>query len=241
LNPELRRIIRSLYFPVTFVILMWTVRIFEVYTKINLGFLGIYPLHVKGLPGILASPLIHAGWAHLYSNTIPILILLACIFYFYKEIAFRVTGLIWLITGIWVWFWAREAYHIGASGVVYGLFSFVFLSGLLRRNKQLMAISFMVGFTYGSLVWGIFPELFPDKDISWESHLMGLISGSVIAWYYRKEGPQRMEYQWNDDDDDDDENAPWKLAATPQKEIPIETPEKKEEPVIHYIYKEKED
>ncbi len=112
-----------------------------------------------------------------------------------------------------------------------------------------MSISFMVAFTYGSLVWGIFPELFPDKDISWESHLMGLISGAVVAWYYRKEGPQKQEYQWNDEnDEEDDENAPWRLAETPAKEVPPNNPADTQEetqqsqpPLINYIYTEKKE
>jgi membrane associated rhomboid family serine protease len=219
MNKDLKNIYKSLVFPLVFTALMWVVKIFEVETKINLAFLGIYPLQIKGLPGIFASPFIHGDWAHLYANTIPFLILSSCIFYFYREIAFRVFFMIWGITGLWVWFWGQEAFHIGSSGLVYGFAAFIFLSGLLRREKRLMSISFFVAFTYGSLVWGIFPELFPDKNISWESHLMGLIAGSTVAWYFRREGPQKIEHVW----DDDEEVPDWYPQDPPPDNAPAET------------------
>jgi membrane associated rhomboid family serine protease len=153
------------------------------------------------------------------------LVLGSALFYFYRDIAPRILILIWLFTGFWVWVGARESYHIGASGVVYGLAAFILVSGILRRHTGLMAMALVVVFLYGSLIWGIFPEFFPNENISWESHLFGLIAGISLAFYYRKEGPQRKKYSWeleenendwNEDDDDDnnDDGAYWKTTLT---------------------------
>ena len=95
------------------------------------------------------------------------------------------------------------SYHIGASGVVYALASFHFFSGLIRREPRLMAFTLLVVFLYGGMVWGVFPDFFPTKNISWESHLMGLLAGLILAFYYRSSGPQRPRYDWADDDTDE--------------------------------------
>jgi membrane associated rhomboid family serine protease len=190
------------------------VKVVEVLLDISLVNLGIYPLSAKGLPGIITAPLIHSDFSHLIANSTSLFVLLAVLFYFYKEIAFKIFFLIYLFTDIWIWFGAREAFHIGASGLVYGLVSFLFVSGIIRKNPRLMAITLLVTFLYGSLIWGIFPEFFPGRNISWESHLMGLIAGLVLAIYFRSHGPQRKKYEWQDEEDDydDDENAYWKTA-----------------------------
>lgn len=169
--------------------------------NLNLGFLGIMPLKVSGLVGILTAPLIHENYSHLAANSIPLLVLGISLFFFYNEIAYKVFFLIYIITNIWVWSFARDAYHIGASGVVYGLAAFLFVSGFLRRHSQLKAISFLVVFFYGGIVWGVFPHFFPDKNISWESHLSGIISGVILAWFFRSEGPQRPIYDWENEED----------------------------------------
>ena len=199
---------------------MWLFKIVEIVFNVDLVFLGIYPLKVEGLAGILTSPLVHGDFSHLISNSFPLLILGTCLFYFYRKIAYKAFFLIYFLTGLWVWFGARDAWHIGASGIVYGLASFLFISGIIRKNPRLMAITFFVAFFYGSMIWGIFPDFFPFKNISWEGHLMGLISGLVLAVFYRKEGPQRKLYSWDfedeeeDDENDDDENAYWKTNTT---------------------------
>jgi membrane associated rhomboid family serine protease len=207
------------------VLLMWAVMIIQATGGYKLSFLGIYPLKWQNLPGIITTPFVHGSFSHLLSNSVPLIILGSALFYFYKEIAFRILALIWIFTGFWVWIGAREAYHIGASGVVYGLAAFILVSGILRRHTGLMAISLVVVFLYGSLIWGIFPEFFPEKNISWESHLFGLIAGLSLAFYYRKEGPQRKMYDWEledeeDDDQEDDENddnAYWKVTLTDEE------------------------
>jgi membrane associated rhomboid family serine protease len=108
------------------------------------------------------------------------------LFYFYRPVAFRVFFLTWIITGILVWLGGRSSYHIGASGLIYGFASFLFFSGIIRNNINLMAISLLVVFLYGGLVWGILPY---DYKISWESHLFGALTGLALAITYRNYGP----------------------------------------------------
>ena len=183
----------SIFFPMLLVLLIWGIKLTENAFDVNLGTFGIYPLHFRGLPGIFFAPLIHGDYSHLFTNTGPLLILGTAVFYFYRPVAFRLITLAWIITGIWVWFGGREAYHIGASGLIYALASFLFFSGFIRRSIELMAISFVVVFLYGGMVWGIFPL---REGISWESHLMGGIAGLILAIYYKDQGPQRKKYDW---------------------------------------------
>ena len=125
---------------------------------------------------------------------------------------------IWLLSGLWVWFGGRPSWHIGASGVIYGISSFLFVSGLIRKDTRLAALALIVAFLYGSLIWGVFPDFFPkEKHISWEGHLGGAIAGLVLAVYYRKSGPKRKQYSWELEEeaqDDEDEQAYWKTNHT---------------------------
>jgi membrane associated rhomboid family serine protease len=196
MQTEERKIIRSIVLPFLFVFLLWAIWAIEVIGDYNFGVLGIYPLRLSGLIGILTAPLIHADFSHLASNSVPLLVLGSALFYFYRDLALRIFVLIYLLTGAWVWLAARPAYHIGASGVVYGLAMFIFASGVIRKHSGLMAVALVVVFLYGSLVWGIFPEFFPEQNISWESHLLGLVAGLILAMYFRNEGPQRRRYEW---------------------------------------------
>lgn len=230
---ERNKLIKSLIFPFILILILWIIKVAEVFFGFDLGFLGILPLKARGMVGIFTSPLIHADFGHLTSNTLPLFVLTAGLFYFYREIAFRIFFLNWFLVGLWVWLFARgEAYHIGASGLVYGLASFHLFSGLIRREPKLMAFSLLVIFLYGSIIWGIFPQFFPNKPISWESHLMGLISGIVLAVYYRNDGIQRKKYEWPEEDDDD-ENAEYAQYSESGEPLPKE-PEKKDESKPEY-------
>lgn len=155
--------------------------------------MGIYPLKLYGLPGIVTSAFVHGDFHHLISNSLPVLILSVAIFYFYRGVALKVILFIWIGTGILVWFIGRPSFHIGASGLVYGFASFVFFSGLLRKDNGLLALSLFVSFIYGSLIWGAFPT---DVKISWEAHQMGLISGIITAVIYRNKGQVKAKYSW---------------------------------------------
>lgn len=190
---EKSKILHSLTIPVLFVILIWSVKIIEIAIGTHFVFLGVYPLKIKGLLGIITAPLVHEDFKHLTNNTIPFLILSSATFYFYRPLGLKVLLLTWVMTGVWVWCGAREAYHIGASGVVYGLASFLFFSGAIRRSTGLAAVSLIVVFLYGSMIWGIFPFI---PDVSWESHLSGGVAGLILAVVFRKDGPQPKIYEW---------------------------------------------
>jgi len=220
LKTEQKRFFQSLIFPVAFVLLLWLIKAADVIWDMDMNEYGLYPLKVKGLLGIITSPLLHAGFSHLFANTIPLLVLGSLLFYFYRPLAWQVFFLIWLMTGVWVWVFARgSGVHIGASGIIYGLASFLFLSGIIRREQRLMIITLLVTFLYGSLLWGLFPQFFPKEHISWESHLMGLLSGALLAIYYRKSGPQKKVYHWDDEDDSEqEEDAYWKSTSTLDEE-----------------------
>jgi membrane associated rhomboid family serine protease len=214
MQSEKKRFFYSLFFPTVFLLIIWAIALAEYMSGVNFAQYGLYPRTAKGAIGILTSPLIHGDFNHLFANSVPLFVLGASLFYFYRSIALRVFILIYFFGNIWVWGIGREAYHIGASGIVYGLASFLFVSGLIRKEPRLMAISMFVAFLYGSFIWGIFPELFPEKNISWEGHLMGLLAGIIFAIYFRKRGPQKRRYSWDfeeEDEENDDGPAYWKL------------------------------
>jgi membrane associated rhomboid family serine protease len=207
---EKHRIFNSLLFPAIIVLFMWLVKSADLVFNLGLNDYGLYPLQAKGLAGIFTSPFLHADLAHLFANSVPLLILGAFLFYFYAEIAWLILGLIYVITGLLVWVYARgDAAHIGASGVVYGLAAFLFFSGIIRREKSLMVLTLLVAFLYGGLIWGIFPQLFPGQPISWESHLMGLLTGFILALYYRNQGPQRQEWNWSEEEEEEEDDQLW--------------------------------
>lgn len=191
---------RALYIPTMLILTLWLIKGFEFISGLSLVPFGIYPLKTEALPGVLLAPLIHADLGHLFNNTFSLLVLTTTLFYFYRPIAFKVFILVWLVTGLCVWLGGRKAYHIGASGVVYGIASFLFFSGILRKNIKLLAISLMVIFMYGGLIWGIFP-IFPE--MSWESHLFGGVTGLIFAFIYSDEGPQKEPAPIEDDPDDE--------------------------------------
>ncbi len=208
MKEEKKRFLYSLVFPALFLIVIWMVKISEILLDIDFAFLGIYPLKAKGLIGIITAPLIHSDIEHLIANSIPILILGTGLFYFYNKIAYKVFFLSYFIANIWIWFGARQAYHIGASGLVYSFAAFLFFSGIIRKNVKLVAISLLVVFLYGSMIWGVLPI---QPHISWESHLLGAIAGMMLAIYYKDRDPGRKVYNWELEDEEDDEDKYWEI------------------------------
>jgi membrane associated rhomboid family serine protease len=214
---ERNELIQAIVYPFALLSVMWIVKGVESLWDLHLGNYGLFPLSAKGLIGIFTMPFIHGSWEHLSSNTLPFLFLASLLFLFYREMAWKILLWIWFLTGFWLWLGAREAYHIGASGIVYGLASFLFLSGILRKNKRLLIITLIVSFLYGGLIWGFFPEFFPGQNISWEGHLFGFISGILMAVYYRREGPQADVFHWDDSDVPDGEDAYWRSEIPTDK------------------------
>ncbi len=193
----------SLIFPVVFVLILWLIKAIELFFNIELYQYGIFPQKLSGLKGIFLSPFIHGSFSHLASNSLPLLVLGTALFYFYRKLAWKVSLLGLVITGIWVWIIARPSFHIGASGILYCLAAFLFASGFIRRHPRLMAISLLVAFLYGSMVWGIFPF---REHVSWESHLMGMLSGVLLAVFFKDRGPQRPRYSWEFEEDEEDDH-----------------------------------
>lgn len=216
-------------YPFILVAVMWLVKATELLLDFRLSGLGVIPLQLEGLPGIVTAPLIHADIEHLISNSIPLFFLASGAFYFYDRKAFRILLFAYLLPGAWVWLFARgNSSHIGASGVVYAMASFHFFSGLLRRQTQLLAFAMIVIFLYGSMVWGVFPDFFPHKNISWESHLMGGVAGLLLAIYFKGAGPQKEKQQWLEHDEEWEARIRKMHGITPQDfDIHYEIKEKK--------------
>jgi membrane associated rhomboid family serine protease len=197
-----KKFITSLILPVAFVFLLWVIKISEIIFNLDFTGFGILPGSFNGMPGILFAPLIHANIKHLFSNSIPLLFLGSGIIYFYRNSSYKVILIIYLGTGILDWIFARKAYHIGASGIIYGFVTFLFFSGIIRRDTRAIALALLVTFLYGSLIWGILPV---DRSVSWESHLFGSIMGIFCAFLYKSSNPA-VKYDWEDEDDNEKNN-----------------------------------
>jgi membrane associated rhomboid family serine protease len=183
--------------PMAAVIIIWGVYWSEVAFGLNYNHFGVFPRSMDGLKGVFFSPFIHGSLTHLYNNTIALAILLAALFYFYRDIAFRVLIFGVLLSGTITWLIGRESYHIGASGLIYVLASFIFFKGIFSKHYRLIALSLIVVFIYGSLLWYIFPV----KDgISWEGHLAGFITGFLFAAFIKGKVPKPKKYDWERDD-----------------------------------------
>jgi len=205
---EKKRILYALFFPVLFIVILWFVWTLEKVEGASWVRWGIFPREIHGLWGIFTSPFIHAGAKHLFSNTVPLLILGWCLVYFYRDLGGVVFPILWLLSGFFTWILGRDSWHIGASGLTYSLTFFLFFSGIFRRYIPLMAVSLIVVFLYGSAVWSMFPIAeYVDPTISWEGHLSGGISGLLCALIFRKEGPQKPpEPEEEEEEESENEN-----------------------------------
>jgi len=206
LKIEKKRILYAFLFPALFVIVLWLVLGLEKIEGADWSHWGIHPKDTAGLWGIITSPLVHANAKHLFSNSVPLLVLGWCLFFFYKDLGYGVFPILWILSGIFTWLLGRDSWHIGASGLSYSLFFFLFFSGIFRRYIPLMAVSLLVAFLYGSTVWAMFPIAeYVDPTISWEGHLSGAISGLLCALIFIKQGPQKPEPEEEDEDDENED------------------------------------
>ncbi|WP_440880432.1 rhomboid family intramembrane serine protease [Tenacibaculum sp. C7A-26P2] len=232
---ELKSLEKIIIVPIVFVLIIWTIYWFEIKFGFNFNKYGVYPRSFKGLRGVLFSPFIHSGVSHLFNNSVPLFVLASLTLYFYKEVAVKIFIYGGLLTGFLTWLIGRESNHIGASGIVYLLFSFIFFSGIIKRHFRLVAVSLVVIFLYGSMIWYVFPI---KEGISWEGHLSGFIVGVIFAFIYRKKGvvKEKFVFSKNGFDDMFDENGNY----IP----PVELDENEEEInsvqtiTYKYIYKE---
>lgn len=163
---------------------------------------GVHPRDWNSLYGVLTMPFVHGDWNHLISNTVSFFVLLYGMLYLLKDTGYKAFLWIYILSGLVTWLIGRESWHIGASGLIYGFAFFLFLSGVLSKNIRMWAISLLVVFLYGGIVWGLFPM---DPKISYEGHLSGAISGAITAFMYRKNLPQRKLYDWELEEDKVDE------------------------------------
>lgn len=168
--------------PLYFVLLMWGMHIIKIAGNFGWNIYGIHPRNADGLIGILMAPLLHSGFKHLFSNTVPLFMMFTLMMLFYSKVAKISFVAIYVLTGITVWFFGRDVIHIGASGVVYGLISFVFWSGIFRKNFKSVVLTIIIIFFYSGYIAGVFPG---KPGISWESHLLGAIVGMLVAFVVR--------------------------------------------------------
>jgi membrane associated rhomboid family serine protease len=180
-------------FPFFIIFILWLIYFIEIKFGFNFNKYGVYPQRILGLRGIFLSPFIHSSTKHLFNNSIPLFVMLVSLYYFYRKIANKVLLFGLVLTGLLTWFIARPSYHIGASGIVYLLVSFIFFSGIFRKYYRLTALSLIVVFLYGGMIWYIFPT---EERISWEGHLSGFIVGFVFSYMYRKKGPQPEKFHF---------------------------------------------
>ncbi|WP_439153034.1 rhomboid family intramembrane serine protease [Winogradskyella sp.] len=234
-------------YPLIILFSVWLVFWYQVRVDYGIKSFGIRPQKLDGLLGIFSSPFLHADIDHIYNNSIPLFVLTLALFYFYKKIAWKVILYGIIISGLLTWLISSRGNHIGASGLIYVLVSFIFFKGIFAKHYRLIALSLMVIFLYGSMIWYVFPI----KDgMSWEGHLGGLLTGLVFALVFRKQVAKPERYKWeepdyNEEDDpfmrhfDEDGNFIEKLPED-EEEFEPET-EISQAPTIRYVFKKRED
>lgn len=186
--------------PLFLVIIIWVIYYIEIRFGLNFNKLGIYPRSIVGFRGVFFSHFIHSSTIHLFNNSVPLFVLTGALMYFYRRVAFKVLVYGSLLAGILTWCIGRESYHIGISGVIYVLFSFILFSGILKKHFRLIALSLIVIFLYGSMIWYVLPI---KEGMSWEGHLSGFLVGMIFAILYRQQGLIREEFQFSKTDFDD--------------------------------------
>jgi len=181
-----------------FLLVLWVIFLADTVFGLRLGKYGLRPGSIAGLTGIVTAPLLHGNLQHIFSNSLPMFISMTAILYFYPNSSVRVIPLIWLGSGVLGWIIGRPSLHYGASGLIYGLLAYVFMSGILRSDMRSVSVSMLVGFLYGSMVWGVLPI---RPNMSWELHLSGALMGIVLAFVYRRwDRVPVIRYEWEDDD-----------------------------------------
>ena len=222
-------------YPIYFVLIIWIVFWVEVRFGYNFNSFGIYPRTLAGLRGIVFSPFIHGNIEHLYHNSIPLFVLSVTVFYFYRNIAWKIIFYGILLSGFLTWCIGRPSNHIGASGLIYVLMSFTLFKGIFTKHFRLIAVSLLIIFLYGSMIWYVFPI---KPEMSWEGHLSGLIVGLFFALFFRKSIAKPKRYAWEKDDYNEDNDPFLKHFDENGNFIEnIESEAEEEQPKINYTYK----
>jgi membrane associated rhomboid family serine protease len=206
-HADTRRLRRAFLVALTFTCILWAIRIVETLAGLDLAPYSLYPRQAPGLRGILLAPLLHGGFAHLIANTAPILALGTALIYGYPRAARIVIPVVWLGSGLAVWLVARPAFHLGASGLAFGMLFFVFTIGALRWDRRAIALSLTVFLLYGGMIGGILPT---TPNISFEYHLAGAVLGVILALMYRNldPAPKEKTYDWEGEEEDGDARGP---------------------------------
>src|SRR5690554_3363625 len=187
-------------YPLLFVLLLWIVFWVESRFGVNFNKFGIYPRTAEGLVGIFSGPFIHGSLKHIFNNSVPLFVLSTALFYFYRNIRWKILFFGLILTGLATWAIGRPSLHIGASGVVYMLVAFLFFKGIFSKQFQLTALALIVVFLYGGLLWYVFPV---DPKISWEGHLSGFFVGLLFAFLFKSIPIQNKKYAWQSADFDE--------------------------------------
>ncbi len=182
--PTGRHLLDSLRFPAGLVAFLWLAHAYFYLFSADPGEYGILPRRVSWIRGIVTAPLMHGSWEHLMSNSVPLFVLMSLTLYFYRRVAIRAFWLIYFLTGLSVWLLGRSVIHIGASGIVYGLVAFIFWNGIFRRSARSIILALIVLMLYSGMFLGILPD---QEGISWESHLLGSLSGIFAAFWFKGE------------------------------------------------------
>jgi membrane associated rhomboid family serine protease len=183
-----------------FVALLWLIQFLNSGLDLHLERFGVRPRELAGLPGILLAPLLHSSFTHLGANSLPLLVLGTGMLYLYPSSTLKVIPAVYLGSGIAVWLFGRPSVHVGASGLVYGLVSYIFVAGVIRRDRRAIAASLLVCFLYGTLAWGVLPI---QPGVSWETHLAAALIGLALAIALRHlDIPPRKRYAWEDEEDE---------------------------------------
>lgn len=158
--------------------LVWAVSLYAFADAGALYALALTPRRLDGLPGVISMPFVHGSWWHLIANTMSLIPLAAIVLF--RGVRYYLVTVAWIILGggLAVWLFGREAVHVGASGVVFGLVGFLIVRGLYERALTSLMASLAVVLLYGGTIWGIVPQ---GGGVSWEAHLFGLLAGAATA------------------------------------------------------------
>ncbi|NBB91571.1 MAG: rhomboid family intramembrane serine protease [Gammaproteobacteria bacterium] len=186
-----------------FVAVMWAVFLFDSLTGLDLIRFGLRPREGVGLLGLATTPLLHAHLAHIASNTLPLFIGGVAMLFLYPNSALRSLPVMYVGSAALAWMFARPSVHIGASGLIYAILAFVFVSGILKRDLRSVGVSLMIWFLYGSMLWGVLPGA---GSSSWELHASGMLIGVILAFVYRDHDlPPLKRYEWEWEEEFPDE------------------------------------
>ncbi len=163
----------------SFTVLLYLIEVVNVAMSGRLDQFGIQPRTLGGLDGVIWAPLLHTTWAHLFANTLPVLLFgfLAMSSGVGPWIA--VTATIWIFSGLGVWLTSSPVTTVGASGLAFGWLAFLLVRGIFNRAFGQIVVAGVLFLYWGSTLLGVLPG---NPGVSWQGHLFGAIGGILAAW-----------------------------------------------------------